>query len=195
MQLALAQNQYASGTMPGEQNMYQRADRSAADAIQSAREGGNALGYVSAVQANQSEAYRNIATASAQYNDAAQQRYSSMLGNIAQFKDFQFQMNQFSPYLDKYRESRDMIGAGEQNMFGGINNLAGLGAQYAMGRQAANLQQPLPAGVTNGTISGVAGQSAGQTDSLAATIAQMMSGLSKQANQGQYYINSIYRAL
>jgi hypothetical protein len=109
----------------------QRAGQQALSGIAD-RKGG--LGMVSAVQQQQQDSYMNLLSADVQQRmqniQAAQQARQVM----AQYKDKAFQMNEMEPYTQDYNEAQAQIGAGMQNIMGGLQ----AGAQSMMLKDAFN---------------------------------------------------------
>ena len=53
---------------------------------------------------------------------------------MADYKDQQFQMNEFAPYAQAYQEGRQMTGAGFENIYGALSGIANI----TMANQYAN---------------------------------------------------------
>lgn len=75
---------------------------------------------------------------------ANQLKLSAQRGIMAEYKDRQFNINQLQPYQQKYNQAQNMIGAGMQNIGGGL----GTGAGLAMGGFGKSSQSP-PVDYTN----------------------------------------------
>lgn len=136
--LALAQQSFASGQMPGASAMRDDVNASAANAASFAREGGSPLAALAAIQSRQQQGLRQVGIDNANYRDRQQQNYSAALADMGQQQDKAWQINKFAPYSDKYNEFREMSGAGMQNLFGGLDSLSaiGLDSLSAIGLQA-----------------------------------------------------------
>ena len=119
--LALAQAQ-AGGDMAGYGQAKSNIGTSTANALGAARESGNPLAAISAIQANQNQAFNNLDTQNANYKVGRQDNLQRALGTQGEYQDRAFQMNEFAPYMDKQRESRQLIGSGLSNVFGAMNN-------------------------------------------------------------------------
>ena len=65
---------------------------------------------------------------------------TDMLGLKAKYRDTAWQLNEFAPYMDKYNEAREQIGAGQQNVFSALDSLSALGVQAASLANARNSQ-------------------------------------------------------
>lgn len=124
--LALARMEYADPSMPGEMTERDRIAQQAATAFQQSSGAGNPFAATAAIQAGTQAANLNLTTQSAQYNRQDLEAYKRALETTSQFKDMEFQINEFAPYSEKAQEYRDMIGAGTKNMFGGFDQFGGM---------------------------------------------------------------------
>lgn len=143
----LAAQQYAEQDTVGETRA--RADQRMAtsNAVNAASNVGGLGGVISSIVAN-AGASANSLMASA---DAERRRRLSELQNMQQvlagYRDQEFQMNKFAPYSDLYQESRQRIGAGQQNLFSALNGLSSIaqlrmsttGAKAVAGEASSNL--------------------------------------------------------
>ena len=118
--LGAAKAEYMDKSMPGEDKMVDRANLASANALASAREAGNALEVVSAVQGNQNRALESIGIASATDQKRDSANYQNALNKYAESQDLEFQMNEFAPYAENQQEGKQMIGAGIENAFGAL---------------------------------------------------------------------------
>ena len=128
--LTLAAAEYADPTMPGENLMRNRVAASSANAISAAQEGGNPLAVIGKIQANQNKANQNIGIASAERQRLDSASYQNMLNVFGKYQDENWHYNKLAPYQEKYNEGREMIGAGQQNMFGALDRLASIGGTF-----------------------------------------------------------------
>jgi hypothetical protein len=124
--LALSRMEYADPTMPGENTARDRIAQSSATAYQQASGAGNPFAAIAAIQANQQSGDLNLTAQSGQYNRQDLEAYKQALQTTAQFKDQEFQMNEFAPFAEKSQEFRDMIGAGTKNIVGGISEVGSM---------------------------------------------------------------------
>ena len=130
--MGLGATAYANGTMPGETTMVDRAGQATVNAFAQSSEAGNPFALIAALQGQQQNAMQNIGVSSAQYKNQLQQQYQQLLSNYANYQDQEWQMNQFAPYKEKQQEFRDIYGAGQQNLYNGLSNLAGMGTRMMM---------------------------------------------------------------
>lgn len=171
-QLALAQAAYADPKMPGENQAYNRVGAAYSNLLRAGRDGGNPGAMLAMAQANANRGYNDLATQSAQYQRQDQQNLMSNLGNYAQYQDQAWQQNKFAPYVDQYNEGRERIGAGRQNLFGGLNGMASVGMQMLAARQQS--AKPVDAAqIQNAT--GEA-QTSSLQDQYLQTVQRMMQG-------------------
>lgn len=148
--LALASQAFGDPKMPGESQAYSRIGTAYSNYLRSAGDTSNSLGGLASAQANTNRAYNDLAVSSANHQEGDRARLMSNLGTYAQYQDAQFQMNQYAPYADKYNEGRERIGAGQQNLFGGLNGLSSVAMQFLAGKNAKPID---PAAISDATQS------------------------------------------
>lgn len=136
-QLALSRQAFADPMMPGEARANSQIGASFSQGLRSARGTGNSMAGIAMMQANANDAYGNLATTSAQFQEQDRANLMSNLGTFAQYQDQQWQQNKFAPYMDKYNQAREQIGAGQQNTFSALNGLSSVGMQYLSAQQTA----------------------------------------------------------
>ena len=115
----MARMAYGDKMMPGETTMLDRNDLAAQNAYNRAKDSGNPMASLAAIQAMNQRGALNIGVQSAQNREADMLRMMQSLQT-------EFQMNKFAPYAEKSQEYRDMVGAGEKNQFSGVSNMAGI---------------------------------------------------------------------
>ena len=113
--LAQARILQADKNMPGEQKALEQVGISAANSVAAAREGGNVLEAISAIQGQRDRGTQGILARSEADQRADEERLIQQLGVMAQYEDQKFQMNEFAPYAERQQETRDIIGAMGQN--------------------------------------------------------------------------------
>lgn len=129
--LTLSKQAYADPYSTGEIRAQNNIGLAAANAYANARDGGQVGNLAPAIQARQSQGYNALQT---QIEADRERRLSGLQSNLdvmAKYQDQKWQLNEFAPYSDKYNEAREQVGAGEQNLFGGLNGLSSIG-QMAM---------------------------------------------------------------
>lgn len=128
-QLAISQAAYRDPRMPGEATAQSRIGQALSAYLRSSRDQSNPLAGLAMGLANTNRASNDLAAQSAQYQRQDQQNLQQSLQQYGQYQDQEWQLNKFAPYLDKYNEYREQIGAGEQNAFGGMNGLSSVAMQ------------------------------------------------------------------
>ena len=114
--LNLARIHAAGPNMPGEQKAIERAGVSAANSARVAQESGNALEALPSIQGQYDAATQGILARSEADQKADQQRLVQQLGQMAQYEDMRYQMNEYAPYAEKQQETRDLVGALSTNL-------------------------------------------------------------------------------
>lgn len=158
--LNLAAVQYQDPYTQAQTNAARNIGASGANAVTAGRDSGNLGAVLPAIVAQQSQGYNNL---SAQMDDQkSQQRaaLTNMLDLKAKYQDQKWQMNKFAPYQQAYNEGRERIGAGQQNIFGGLNSLGAIGtlASSLMRESAPSPAAMAPvASDATGAASGVQG--------------------------------------
>lgn len=131
--LALAEQKYRNGSMPGSGLLNDRIATSAAGAfdasMQGASSGGDVLDAASKINFNTNTAMNDLALQDAQYQDKALADYTNQLNNSAKYADKEFQYNVAEPYERTAAAASAMIGAGNVNTFNGIDE--GMGSVAA----------------------------------------------------------------
>jgi hypothetical protein len=110
---------------------------SSANALGAARDAGNPLAVISAIQANSDAAALNATMAGEGQRLNALGQAIAQQQRISGFKTEEWMTNKYLPYADRQQEGRDMWGAGLQNITGGLGSLGNL-AGYAAGANAMN---------------------------------------------------------
>jgi hypothetical protein len=131
----LAAANYADRANGADANYQRRANEMAtANALNAATQRGGGLSSVAALAAGAANANARLG---GQVDTAMQQRLGGLIdqsGKIAQYRDQEFQMNKYAPFVEKYNEFREMKGAGQQNFFGAMDSLSSLAMYDAMSK-------------------------------------------------------------
>lgn len=125
--LNIARQRYADKFMPGQGMFMDRIEQQAANAFTMASEAGNPFAAITNIQSQASNQMQDLQTRAMQQQLMNEQAYQQQLATMAGFQEKEWQLNEFAPYKDKYTEFRDMIGAGNKNIYGGLDSLAGIG--------------------------------------------------------------------
>lgn len=139
---------------------------SQSNSLNAAITGGGGLGSTAAITAAAGQQYNQIAAQIEAQKFADRQALSAANQTVADYRDQEWQMNKFAPYVQRYQESRDLTGAGLQNMFGGIGNLSLLATAMNFGN--------------NRRVAGAAASSAANS---AANFAAGINSIAANANQ------------
>jgi hypothetical protein len=129
------------------QSYMQNIQRSGQQALSGVADRKGGLGMVSAIQQQQEDSYMNLLSADVQQrmqNIRAAQEQRQIMAN---YKDKEFQINKMDPYVQDYNEAQAQIGAGMQNIMGGIQS----GAQSMMLSKAYDLQNQKTTNTTANT--------------------------------------------
>lgn len=132
---AILADQFFNPRMPGAKNLVSQAGSATANAIDNAVQGatssGDVLDAVTKIDYNSRQQINDIGAAEAEFANNAQQNYVNQLMNDAQYTDKQFDVNQMQPYVNQVARGQALIGAGNNNKFGGGSELSKLGAGLA----------------------------------------------------------------
>lgn len=109
---------------------------------------------------SQNDAFNNLAAQDTNVRLANQLKYGAALSEMAQYKDKQFGINVVNPFNRKYGMAQNLIGAGTQNIAGGIGTIAGAGMSAA-GSFGKGAKSTSPAEYSNGSSSQGANAPAG----------------------------------
>jgi hypothetical protein len=139
---ALSRQAFADPNMPGQGAMYDRTALAGQNTAAAAAAGGDPFGAAVAAQAATNRSNEQIGVQSANFAEQARVNYQGQLGQLAQFRDQEYQMNEFAPWKDKSQyllnEFRDMRQAGNQNVYGGIDGIGRVGIAALSGMAGMN---------------------------------------------------------
>jgi len=146
--------QMAYGEMPGRTYAEERLGRTTAAGVRNigrmAPSSSAALGAVTDVFGKRMDAERELGYNAALWRAQMMQNYQSQLGQMAQYQDQAFNLNQWIPYQQQMNELQSQRMAGQQNLWGGIQGLANTASGF-MGdmSQLGAMQQMFPQGGMN----------------------------------------------
>jgi hypothetical protein len=153
----LAAQNYYNG-MPGTQRAQQLIGQNGANAFyngsQGASSGADLLDLAARINQGQNVATNDLVAQGAQYKAQALGGYQNALSNQASWQDKLYQNNVLNPYNAKANTASAMYGAGQQNMFSGLDQIGTAGLGYAQGKAAdarGNYNPYATAGERNGT--------------------------------------------
>lgn len=122
----LAARNYSNG-MPGEGQARNDINRNAASSFyrgaQGATSGGDILDLATRIGMGTSTATNQLAAQGAQYKANALGEYQNALGNQAQWRDKLYNNNTLQPYMRTANLASSMYGAGQQNLYGGLDDI------------------------------------------------------------------------
>lgn len=171
--VSLARLRYADPMSPGYSEAEANVDLATANQIRAAQESGNPQESLGAITGAQNEAYRDLA----QMNEESQYRdevmLSQELGKMAEAENLQFQLNELAPFQDAFRESRDVFGAGIENLTGALDEYGIVGNEPFEGEPDFLSQMPGRSSYKKKLY----GMTGGPTDYMAAFLASK--GLAK----------------
>lgn len=176
--LALDQQAYADPYSTGELRAQNNIGLASANAIASARDGGNASAMAPAIQAQQSAAYNTLSTQVEADQERRRAALMSSLGMMAQYRDQAFQINKMAPYADQYAEGRQRIGAGQQNLFSALD----AASTIAQMTPRSNINPAAAASASTNTVQSGQGQQS-VFDSIISALAPYASQAAKYYNQ------------
>lgn len=117
--LAMARMQAEDPYAAGYTQAAEQLGTTTSNAIGQAAQSGSVAEMLPAIVAQQSLGMQQLQAQNIQQQAADQKMLMAALGEMAKSKDTEFQMNELAPYSDMYNESREMIGAGLQNLLSG----------------------------------------------------------------------------
>lgn len=145
--LGLAKAEFADPRFAGQSQMEAKVDQNVSQALQVAQSRGSGMQSVAGIAAAGNQAQQDIGAEAARQQRADREGYQNMLRLISDYRDKEFQMNEFAPYMDKYNEGRERIGAGQQNIYTALDQMSaitsrllGAGQQDPMAAAGAALQ-------------------------------------------------------
>lgn len=153
--LALARINVANPYSPGYRQAKAQSDLTMANQIAAAQQQGNPQESIQTIAAGQQKTQRELEMYNEQDQKQDVSNLQGELGKLQQAQDLMFQMNQFAPYADKSQQSKNMIGAGLENMFAAgdqyaqmsmMKDLYGLNAKNTpsgVSQSAPNNQYPM----------------------------------------------------
>lgn len=143
--LGLSKLQYSDPRFAGQAQAEAETGLAQSQALNVAQSRGSGMQQVAGIAAAGSKASQNIAAEAARQQNNDLRNYQNMLRVLSASRDTEFQMNKFAPYSDKYNETREMRGAGQQNLFSALDAASAVSARML---QATQQQvQPVDAAV------------------------------------------------
>lgn len=132
-QLGMARTQAAATTRPGNQYALDQIGKASASAVgnvnRTAGSGATALVAADKIQSGTQNAINANNAQNAAFTFNSKQNLQNQLGKFAALQREQFIQNVMEPYQQRARTQEALVGAGIQNIFGGINNAASIQMQ------------------------------------------------------------------
>lgn len=157
--LAIAENNYLTGGMPGAAGVKNQIDSAFANnldtATQAAGSGIDVIDALTKLDYNKQQQLNEVASNEAQFKQQQLDDYQRQLANGAAYSDKEFAYNKDQPYQDTAAEASALIGSGNTNVGNGINGITSIGTAIAMDRTKKptvptdkNMFHPLDAALT-----------------------------------------------
>lgn len=126
--------QSANEGLPSQQynNAMKNIQRSQVSALSGALDRRSALMALPRIQQQANDAYSNLDVADANARMQNQKTLYGIGAQTAQYRDKSYQINQYQPWERKYNYGMQLLGAGNQNLIGGLEKFAG-GAGMLLG--------------------------------------------------------------
>lgn len=141
----LAARNYTNG-MPGTSNARNDINRNAATSFyrgsQGATSGGDILDLATRIGQGSNAATNQLGAQEAQYKSGALGEYEGALGNQAQWRDRLYKNNVLQPYMRTANLAASMYGAGQQNMYSGLDDIGSAAVGYAKGSAGNDKSTP-----------------------------------------------------
>lgn len=135
--LASAKSQASQTELPGESIFTSQIQSATGGAMQATREAAvTPQDIIGAATKNYEALYvnplRNLRVAATQRSDRNQEVLRNQLGNVAQFRNQEWQQNVLAPYQAAMGTAGQLASAGQQNLFGGVSDIAGGFANFGL---------------------------------------------------------------
>jgi hypothetical protein len=132
--------------LPGQSLMENKIDANSSNAIAAIQQSGNSpadiINSISGINGQQNDAYNNLGIAGVQRNDQNQANVNSALLTAAKYKDnayninsgnrqAEFEYNKNQPYQANAAAASALTGAGQQNLYNGIQGASNIGTILA----------------------------------------------------------------
>lgn len=145
----------SSYNMPGYENYVQNMNQIMSGAVgqinRSATDSQSALGALLGASGQQMQSANDIAKANAQQYAENQANLRNQLGQMSALEQAKWENDVLQPFMRKAQAAQGMAGAGMQNTFAGLSNLAGVAASgYKMGAFGTGEGATATPGVTAG---------------------------------------------
>ena len=120
---------YLNPNMPGQGLMEQQVGQQQANTLQNIQDMGG-VADIYQTQINSNNAMNNIGVQAASQRLQNEMNLLNQLAVEADYSDKEFDTNTYIPWQENRKSALDRIGAGTQNLFGGMDNLASMGVGF-----------------------------------------------------------------
>lgn len=142
--LGTARTLASSNQLPNQVQAEQGLDQATANALyninQNSASGTEALAALTGVYSNQMGAENQLAGQGAMFANQQNQNLINELNKYAAYQDKEFSYNVDAPFQERRAEGQALQGASMQNKFNALKDVAGIGANLAMGMGAKSLK-------------------------------------------------------
>ncbi len=133
----LAKSMYLNQDMPGQTAAENKLQANTGQGVDMAKAMGRTpaeiMATISSLNENQNEGFTNLATAAGQQQIQDTLNYQAQLGTLADYKDKEWMYNTYMPFMQEMQYGQSLVGAGNKNIFGGVQDLGSLMMSMSMG--------------------------------------------------------------
>ncbi len=145
----------SSRELPAQSLMEQNLDEIVAsqtqDVFNTSTSSSDSLGAILGLNANRLRSQLGLELQGANSYQARQEALRRELKDYAGYQDKKWELNQLQPFQDKAATASALIGGGMENIFGGVNTLAGIGTYGLMAKDAMGNPMSLADGQKSNT--------------------------------------------
>ena len=131
----VARSEYLNPNLYARNYAVENVNQGAAQGIRAAKDSGGGangvLATIAALNANQNNAYQNIAAQGQLKRSQDAWRLERQLGNLGSYQDREFMVNEMQPYLDYQQAAQDLFYASRGNTDSLLSDLTRAGSAYS----------------------------------------------------------------
>lgn len=131
--LALAKARVANPYSEGYSAAKDQLDLQQSNALAAAQQSGNPQESIAQITGASERGARQLQAQNEASQEQDIQDLTRVLSDVQRAQEMQFQYNEQAPFLDQFRESSDVFGAGMENLYGALDTKALLGAYGSIG--------------------------------------------------------------
>lgn len=147
---ALSEMLAADAKFAGYDVAREESEMTAANQLRAAAEYGNSSETIGQVGGQMQENMRRLAQINQQDQRQDLQQLANVRSQIGQEEAINWQYNEFAPYAEQVQRGEDMVGAGLENIVGGVAGYGLSGGQFPVGDMASGAAAESTAGVVSG---------------------------------------------